>query len=157
MSMGCGSGNPWPNRKGVDEWGHFIMRLFFLCCPLLFLLSGCFGIRKIPSVPDIPCPPSDVSLFEQIAYYGSGLAGVAVLIGIVLLWTNPKRGQQLIAIALSVLIGSQIMIWVGAHLIFISIITLIGSLIYVSYRHREQIEDIFDQETERMTKEREHG
>ena len=111
------------------------------------LLCSCISTRKIDG-PSLPNPPPESSPFEHVAYWGSGLAGLAVLVGIILLWIKPKLGQQVIVTAISVLVGSQIMIWVGAHLVFISIITLVLGLAYVSYKHREEIVDIFDGETE---------
>jgi hypothetical protein len=119
------------------------------------LLSSCMSSPRIPRIDasGVEIVSSEASSpFEHIAYWGSGLAGLGFLIGIILLWIKPKLGQQVLVTAVSVLIGSQIMLWVGAHLAFLSIITLILGLAYVSYKHKEEIIDIFDGETTAIEK-----
>lgn len=116
----------------------------------LFMSLMLFGSCARDSVADkingnTPLPPGGAaSLVEHVAYWASGLASLAILTSIIFLWTNPKKGQQLICIALSVLVGAQVMIWIAAHLFWIGLITLVCGLGYIAYRHREQIEDILD-------------
>ena len=119
--------------------------LLFLYC---LLSSSCFSPKiRTPKIGVPSSPDSAAGPFEHIAYWGSGLAGIAVLVGVILLWSKPKLGQQVIVMALSVLMASQIMLWISAHLALLGILTAVGGLAYVSYRHRERIIDIFDGET----------
>ncbi len=111
---------------------------------LIIFLSGCFSRPSIPG-SKLPDGPADGSgPFEHIAYWGSYMAGLAVLIGIIILWRNVKLGQQVIVTAISVLIGAQLMIWISCNLWWISIITLACGLAYVSYKHRDKIMDVLD-------------
>lgn len=118
---------------------------------LALLLSGCAGSSVRNAVSSIPTisPPDAATPFEAVAYWGSGVAGLLFIAGVIMLWVNAKRGQQLLVIALSMIVGCQIMLWVGAHLLVISVIILVGGLVHVAYVHRENIEDLFEDEERR--------
>lgn len=116
---------------------------------LFWSLLGMWGCGPRLNLPDtgkyIPKGAGSAATpWDQIAYWGSALAALAVLLGIVALWIKPKLGQQVIAIAISVLVGCQIMLWIGAYLAWISLIILIAGLAFVSYRHKAEIIDYLD-------------
>ena len=139
------------------------MRVCLLALFSLLLLSSCwsFGRDQISeSVPDyLPeVPGSAAGPFEHIAFWASGLAGLAFLVGIILLRVDPKAGKQVIVTALSVLVGAQLMMWVSAHLGLITIILLVSAVAWYGYKNRERIKDVFDDEdTQRIGKDSEHG
>lgn len=121
---------------------------FLLFFSSLLTLSGCGPRIKAPGIDPgslMPAGPGSAATpWDQIAYWGSACAALAVLAGIIALWIKPKLGQQIIAIAISVLVGCQIMLWIGAYLAWISLIILIAGLAFISYRHREEIIDYLD-------------
>lgn len=99
--------------------------------------------------PDIQGPTADASTWwDYIAISASALAGIAFLVGLVMLWSNAKRGQQVIVSALSVLVGAQIMLFIGAHLVWISFVILFVGLGSVGYRHKKKIADYWDGPTD---------
>ncbi len=131
-------------QRVSDRW-H--MRLFLSLIILSLSLPGCGPRIKIPKAGENFIPKgagSAATPWDQIAYWGSALAALAVLLGIVALWIKPKLGQQVIEIAISVLVGCQIMLWIGAYLAWISLIILIAGLAFVSYRHKAEIIDYLD-------------
>ena len=133
---------------------------FRLCLVLLCsaLLSGCglFGTRiSAPSVPDIHnvLPDADASTWwDYIAYSASALAGIGFLIGVLMLASSPKKAQQVIVSAIALLVGAQIMLFIGAYLVWIAGICLVVGLVAVSYRHKDKVVDYLDGDTEIIEK-----
>jgi len=141
------------------------MKKVYICALALAssLLVGCFGFgRKTPKLPDtghyIPDNPgSAAGPFEQLAYYGSWLAGVGMLVAIFMIWFKPKEAPRVAFISLSVLAGAQAMIWISNHLGLITIVLLLGGALYAIIKNREtikdEIEDLIDgEDTEKYTK-----
>ena len=110
------------------------------------LLAGCTDSRG-PSLPAIPPVPVGLDLFALIAYWVSGLAGLAFIAGVLIAWVRPKLGQQVIVMAVSALVGAQIMLWIDAYLVWISAAVCAVGLAYVAHRHKE---DFWDGDTERI-------
>lgn len=119
----------------------------------LSFIGGCGGDRPTPSrLGDkakqlIEQQNAEAStLWDYVALYGSGLAGLGMLIGIVMLWmsADKKKAMNIIGCSVSVLIGAQLMLWVSANLAWITIILVVISVSAVGYKYREEIKDAFD-------------
>ena len=124
------------------------MRLYVFLC-LLLTSCGLFTPRidkpNIPNVPNVPTPSADASTWwDYIAYSASAIAGIGFLIGIMMLASSTKKAQQIIVGAISLLVGAQIMLFIGAYLVWVSLIVLGLGLSFVSYRHKRQIIDYLD-------------
>ena len=124
----------------------------YILAILVLSLGSCGSSLRINNpLADGYTPPPGINLaFDQIMYWGSALAGLAVLAGIVLLWLDRKKGQQVLCIAFSVLIGAQISLWISAHLWWIGVITVVLGLGWIAYKHRAKIEDMLDGNDEQL-------
>ena len=136
-------------------------RLAAIC----YLLCGCFRPSRIESPgisAEIPAGPgAAASIWDHIAYWGSGIGALCVLAGIVMMWINPKNAPRVIFIGISLLIGAQSMFWISAHLGLITIILLLCGALYAIVKHRKQIadtyedvKDMFDADTEKIENEK---
>lgn len=122
----------------------------------LLSLTGCEddqrrSVPPVPGSPDGPCPPDAGGLsavldgVAAVATWGAGLVILAApLAAIFLPFLRPLLGRIVLAAA-GTLIAAQILVWVGAHLWWVSLGVLGLTLLcfgYLAWRHRRMLEPI---------------
>lgn len=119
------------------------MRVILLLVLVVFL-CGCFGVRT-PETPGFPAPgdgDSPGQLLNSITYWAVGLATLGLFASIAIAIFTPRiaLARRLATFCVAVIIAGPVLLWVGANLWWISLVTaLLGGAAYI-WVHRKYLE-----------------